>query len=232
MCFKLAVTMRVVESSFYDEPRDAISHDWIIWFQKHNFQPILVPNRLKDPVNFLEQEGVNALLMTNGENVHPFRYGGKPASGEHYSLERDLTEEKLYSWARTQGIRVLGVCRGFQMVNILEGGMLVTGLKNQLTGSINHVTASHQIHLLEPETKKLSGKSISEVNSFHQMGLTRQSLANGLIPIAATEDGVLEAFSSDDGKMLAVQWHPERTGPNTWCQNQMAVQFLKNGAWW
>ena len=232
MSFKIAISMRVVQAQGYDEPRDAISHDWLLWCQKNNFNPVLIPNVLTNPVAFLEKENVNALLLSNGEDIHPGAYDGEVEADKRYSQERDRVEEDLFRWCVKSSLPVLGVCRGFQLVNVIQGGRLVQDIVRDIEGGKNHVAKTHRLKSLDDATSELIGNKEMSVNSFHRQGVTLGTLGEGLLPLLESEDGVLEAYGMKGGKMLGIQWHPERPGPETFCQEQLALTFLNEGSWW
>ena len=48
----------------------------------------------------------------------------------HFQLERDLFEEKIYRYSQLNKLPVLGICRGMQLINVLEGGKLIQDLDN------------------------------------------------------------------------------------------------------
>jgi gamma-glutamyl-gamma-aminobutyrate hydrolase PuuD len=49
------------------------------------------------------------------------------------------------------------------------------------------------------------------VNNFHQDVIFEENLAPCFKPIAIDEDNhVVEAYGSEEMKLLALQWHPER----------------------
>ena len=52
-----------------------------------------------------------------------------------------------------------------------------------------------------------------EVSSFHHQSVA--GIPEGFYQAAKSSDGVIEGIESDDGLVIAVQWHPERdyTGP-------------------
>jgi len=63
------------------------------------------------------------------------------------------------------------------------------------------------------QTGRLAGVYGPEarVNSRHHQGITRDRLAEGLRPVAASHDDFVEAMESDTHRWVAgVQWHPER----------------------
>ena len=227
---KILVTQRVVQAVGYTDPRDAVSQDWIRWLDQHGFAPILVPNVLADPVAFAADHAAHALLLTNGEDVHPSltQNGGVPTDD---TPERDATEARLYAWARHHRLPVLAVCRGFQLVQVLHGGRL-GAIPAHADGTRPHVATRHPLRWL-PAADRL-GELAAEpmVNSFHNQGIPDGALAPDLLPIAASLDGWLEAYIHKSEPLLAIQWHPEREGPNHPIQSEWAVRFLREGAWW
>lgn len=227
----IAITMRVVNAQGYNEPRDAISHDWINLLQSEEFTPLLVPNCLNDPVGFVEQAGITALLLSNGENVHPARYHVM-GDTKGCSPERDETEARLYRWALASGVRVLAVCRGFQFVNVMQRGRLVDDIQKDVAGGMNHVATDHEILISDSIIAGRVGGTTCSVNSYHRQGVTDETLGADLIPFARTAGGIIEAFRMKSHPMLGIQWHPERSGPDSYCHRELAMQFLNEGAWW
>jgi putative glutamine amidotransferase len=124
------------------------------------------------------------------------------------------------------GVPVLGICRGFQEMNVAFGGSLHQKV---------HETGNFMDHR-EPENEPveiqyapshpvqvapgglLAGIGLAQeirVNSIHGQGIER--LAPGLRVEATAPDGLIEAlsvppgaaFASLDVFALGVQWHPE-----------------------
>ena len=50
---------------------------------------------------------------------------------------------------------------------------------------------------------------ILSCSSHHHQGLDQ--LGDGLVPVAWSEDGLVEAVERERGWILGVQWHPEET---------------------
>jgi gamma-glutamyl-gamma-aminobutyrate hydrolase PuuD len=232
MPFRMAVTMRVVQAQGYDEPRDAISHDWITWFNANGIEPILIPNGLSDVTRFVERNEMAALLMTNGEDVHPGVYGEDGEPGGYYSPIRDEAEMTLFGWALERGMPVLSVCRGFQLVNVLRGGRLVRDIPRDVPSAVEHVASTHKVRVVDEATRALACNDVSEVNSYHAQGVVSAGLGEGLLPLIEAEDGVIESFGMKNHDVLGIQWHPERPGPDTFCQQKLPLHFLMNGRWW
>lgn len=154
-------------------------------------------------------------------NVEPNRYAGNPSvPGTLHDPHRDATTLSLIPRAVEQGIPVLGVCRGFQEMNVALGGTLhqrvheIAGLDDHREDKEQPLEVqygpAHDVLLEEGGLlRKLAGADRIRVNSLHSQGVDR--LGPDLAVEARAPDGLVEAFrvKSSPGFALAVQWHPE-----------------------
>lgn len=164
----------------------------------------------------------HGLLFTGSpSNIEPGHYKGVPsAEGTLHDPQRDETTLPLIKAAVELGVPVLGICRGFQEMNVAFGGTLHQRL-HDLTGYIEHredksqpvdvqYGEAHDIRI-EPGglLHRFTGRTSAQVNSLHTQGV--KDLAPGLRPEAFAPDGLIEGFSVIDapGFALGVQWHPE-----------------------
>lgn len=162
-------------------------------------------------------DGLEGLLLSGGEDIHPAWYGAEPSPHLYPpSQERDLFELALFAAARQRELPILGICRGIQLVNVALGGTLYQHLPAEPAGPIAHDPASprhvrsHAVRLQEGSRAALAlGHTVIEVNSFHHQAVDR--LAGGLVASGWSDDGLVEAAESpaDAPWLLAVQWHPE-----------------------
>ena len=173
---------------------------------------------------------VDGLLFTGSpSNVEPHHYSG-PASmpGTHHDIFRDATTLPLIRKAIDAGIPVLGICRGFQEMNVAFGGSLHQRVQ-EVAGMMDHREPADQPvevqyaprHAVRVQAGGvLAGLGLPDeiqVNSIHGQGVQR--LAPGLRVEALAPDGLIEAFSVEGAPSFAlgVQWHPEwqvRSNPN------------------
>ena len=198
---KVGVTLRLMEEMLYKELRDSLSNDWTLFLNKMGLMPVLIPNCLKDPVEYFISSGCEALILTNGENVKLVKKGNNEFSG----TRRDVTEAKLFKYSLENSIPVIGVCRGMQFINVYFGGKLTEGIEG-------HVTESHQLEIISGRYKGSFGADII-TNSYHNVGVLLNDVAENLTPWAVKEC-VVEAVHHVKYPVVAIQWHPERKNPS------------------
>ena len=184
--------------------------------------PLLVPALAEE----LELDDLLARLdgvMFTGSpsNVEPRHYSGAPSDpGTLHDPARDATTLPLIRKAVGSGVPVLGICRGFQEMNVAFGGTLHQKV-HEVEGRRDHredptleldvqYGPAHEV-ILEPGGSLYgwAGKDRITVNSLHSQGIDR--LGEGLSIEARAPDGLVEAFRVERAKSfaIAVQWHPE-----------------------
>lgn len=168
-------------------------------------------------------ENIDGLVLTGSpSNVAPERYGASPLSNEVLlDPERDAAVLPMLQHLIDAGVPVLGVCRGFQEMNVAFGGTLHPAV-HTLPGALDHREGdhdrpierwyddSHDIDIAPGGVlHRLVGKKRARVNSLHHQGVLK--LGEGLRAEATAPDGLVEAFSVSFAPAfaLAVQWHPE-----------------------
>jgi len=168
-----------------------------------------------------ELEGIQGLLLTGGGDVHPGRYGEEyPGKCEMVDEQRDELELQALNFCREHGLPVLGICRGFQVINVALGGSLLQDLATDHPGALPHravqdISHSHPIRLLQDTVLAgvLGRDGEVRVNSRHHQGLTEKELAPGLKVSAVAPDGIVEGIELEgETFLIGIQCHPERPG--------------------
>jgi putative glutamine amidotransferase len=184
--------------------------------------PLVIPS-LGDELGLeaLVDELDGLLFPGSPSNVEPQRYGGDPSRpGTLHDPERDATTLALIPRAIAAGVPVLGICRGFQEINVAYGGTLWQHVRDVPGQAVHHEDASAPLDTqygpahavtLKPGglLEAIGGTQRIIVNSLHHQGV--RTLAPGLLEEARADDGLIEAFRVRDARRfaVAVQWHPE-----------------------
>lgn len=160
----------------------------------------------------------SGLVLCGGVDVAPERYGETAVNDTvEVMAERDAMEWALLEGAQETRVPVWGVCRGLQVLNVFLGGTLWQDLPSQRPGEIEHSIVdpkdhlAHTVKVLEPGRPlgEVLAREAARVNSRHHQAIKR--LADGLVPVAESPDGLIEAIVLDrpDWWLRGVQWHPE-----------------------
>lgn len=164
----------------------------------------------------------DGFVLTGGRpNVHPSEYGEDetPAHGT-FDRNRDAITLPLIRACVARGQPILGICRGFQEVNVALGGSLYPEIRD-LPGRMNHrmppdatieeqFALRHTVRFTEGGVfHRLIGEAEVMTNTLHGQGIARPS--DRIVVDGHAPDGTPEAIYVKDapGFTLAVQWHPE-----------------------
>lgn len=182
--------------------------------------------------------GSGILLPGSPADVNPEKYGERraPECARSDAL-REAADELLLQDAFNLGKPVLGICYGMQSMNVWRGGTLTQHL--QTVTEHRQRRDVHRAHALviaptsrfaQICTRQVDEESIF-VNSSHHQAVGRPG--DGLRITATAElDGTIEAFEGDEGFVLGVQWHPERTIPGNLLSRQIFQAFVEAVRHW
>ena len=184
-------------------------------------QPVLFPLADVAQIHSLMALVDGVLLTGSPSNVHPVHFS-EAVADPALPLDplRDALTLALVRACIAQAVPLLGVCRGFQEINVALGGSLHQQV-HAVSGLMDHrepqgaaldlqYTPSHAVRF-EPGCvfADWAGGLEAAVNSLHGQGVNR--LAQGLHALGHAPDGLVEAFSVKGASAFAyaVQWHPE-----------------------
>lgn len=178
--------------------------------------PVMLP--LMDDEDSVERMAdiFDGFVFTGGPDIAPERYGQAPLPECGETIPgRDALETKLLSAVLGRNKPVLGICRGLQLINTVLGGTLYQDLPSQHPSQISHRMTPpydrewHEVSLEEGSPlRTLLGRDRIGVNSCHHQAICVP--ASGLVPMAWSPDGLIEAVYMPEKKFLwAFQWHPE-----------------------
>jgi putative glutamine amidotransferase len=162
-------------------------------------------------------DALHGLILTGGLDVAPERYGQTPhAKVKRTDPARDGFEAALLADALARDLPVLAICRGHQLLNVALGGRLLQHIEGDGHRadykSEGFPSRWHTVRVAPgSRLRALLGADELEVNSRHHQAVLPETLAPGLMPVATSPDGIVEAVESGAHRWLVgVQWHPER----------------------
>jgi putative glutamine amidotransferase len=211
-------TGREKSQRFFGLPLYIMNQTYVRILENLGALPVMIPLQMSEATLRGIFERLDGLLLPGGEDIDPSNYGEErhPQLGSTDG-ERDRTELLMTRWAIEEGMPLLGVCRGVQVINVACGGSLFQDLTSQC-GELNkhdyfpptyeRFRISHQV-AIEPDSRlaRTLG-AVHEVNSMHHQGIS--TLGRGLRVVAIAEDGLAEAVEVPELPfVVGVQWHPE-----------------------
>jgi len=169
-----------------NEVRDTLDVRLSALLWELGFLPIFLASSINDHDAYLEALMPDAVVLSGGNDI-----GQAP--------DRDRLERVLLVHAAKHRLPVLGICRGMQMINQHQGGLL-----RAVSG---HVAVHHRV------SGPLIGPGGRDVNSYHNQCLFDADLGDDLEAVAWSDDGVVEALRHREWPWLGIMWHPERDKP-------------------
>ena len=160
---------------------------------------------------------IDGLILAGGNDIDPAAYGAtRHPETKAIVPARDRVELVLVRRAVERDMPVLGICRGFQVLNVAFGGTLLQHLPDEVGHGDHRVNpgtfdgTEHDVRL-QPESlaARAAGEELHSTNSHHHQGLDR--IGDGLIVTGrSTLDDLPEAVEMPSMQfVLGVQWHPE-----------------------
>lgn len=149
------------------------------------------------------------IVISGGADIDASLYGAEsldPAANE--SLERTTWERQLIDACDAQGIPILGICYGQQLLNVHYGGTLYQDIHAECVSALDHGAsggqATHRV-LFEEDFLGFSVGDSPEIASRHHQAV--KDLAPGFQVVARSEDGLIESIQGHGH--YGVQWHAE-----------------------
>lgn len=123
---------------------------FIVGSQKEYFKPFSPEYQQTKLV-----DEASVFVFTGGADVSPELYGEHNV-GSYCDGQRDLVEQTYFDQAKARGIPMIGICRGAQFLNVMNGGKMYQDVYN------HGLFGTHPI-------KTVDGRQIEITSTHHQM---------------------------------------------------------------
>jgi putative glutamine amidotransferase len=191
--------------------------------------PLLIPSSLPTTAHKELCGRLDGILFTGGGDIALDRFSGEAHPRvNNVDMERDSVEFSLLDISIREEKPFLGICRGFQVVNVGLGGTLYTHIEDQMPGAMKHdyypvfprTFLAHEVKIADKTNlASIMGETDLAVNSLHHQGAKK--ISSLLNPVAFAPDGLVEAVELPNHPFgIAVQWHPE------WLTDQASTRRL------
>ncbi len=197
---------QIAEPKFYLDGADKLTHD-MFWSNNYQYTAVI--------------EEADLVVFVGGADVDPriYQHVRHPMTKIDYKFDSD----SLKTWRMAEGKPKVGICRGAQFLNVMNGGILYQHVDGHNLGLEDHRVFD----------EKEKGRSFDVTSDHHQMMLPTEE---GDILLTAQESKVreLEFVGQDDPfsdvpdiecvyysttNSLCFQPHPEWCEFNSDCQN-------------
>lgn len=158
-------------------------------------------------------EEADLVVFAGGPDVNPALYGAEKHNRTYFDDDRDTADIGAYLTCYELGIPMLGICRGAQFLNVMNGGALYQDVDNH---NGDHNLWDHQ--------RKIMIEKVSSVH--HQMVIANATGGMEIIGTSASANNRwldpknnrqgtfadVEAFFYPETCCIGIQGHPEYRG--------------------
>lgn len=161
----------------------------------------------------LDINGADLIQFTGGEDVSPILYGEPRHPHTYNNPNRDTQEEAIFTKAVGLGIPMVGICRGGQFLNVMNGGKMwqhaqghaINGTHKAFdvwTKEVVNVTSTHHQIMRNGPNGVVVAVADGLSNNFESM-----DEAGGIVSVEEAEE--VEVVWYPRTKSLCFQPHPE-----------------------
>lgn len=217
---RIVVTLAVAARQADPEVAQRKNRLYLEGIERHGGEPVALDATADEAARAEAFATMDGLLLSGGADIEPVRYGQPNRGSVDIESDRDALEAAAWEAAAARAVPVLGVCRGFQAINVFSGGSLLQDVPGHAgvpygrgpagTHPLRLVPGSRLARILSPA--RVIGAT--EVNTYHHQAVRPADLAPGLLANAwasSPSGDLVEGLEAADGRFLfGIQCHPER----------------------
>lgn len=152
------------------------------------------------------------LVISGGPDIHPGHYGQLRTHADKPVPARDQMEFMLLGMALLDGLPVLGICRGHQVLSVRHGMELYQDVQKDGATVFSHRMADHGVYFQSRTGLwfgSAQGASKLPVNSLHHQSVIPDTVPKDWVITAMSNDGLVEGVQHKDLPLVGIQSHPE-----------------------
>lgn len=145
-------------------------------------------------------EDADMVIFTGGEDINPNLYGEKADPTCYWSDRRDADELAVFERAKELGKVFIGICRGGQLLNVLNGGKMWQDVDS-------HTRAHAMVDLI-------TGQEVWTTSAHHQMMIPAESGSITKVAVSAPIARMKRRQGEtrhNDVEDVEVLWYPGNT---------------------
>lgn len=163
------------------------------------------------PKRPVPQDDIQGVIIGGGDDIEPEHYGLLKHPERRYDPARDDLELRMLDMALKADLPILGICRGAQLLNVMQGGSLYPDIRplRRQTSNRRTIFPVKQAKL-EPDSLLHTHVHVPalRINSLHNQAIDQ--VATTLKVSARDQDGFIQAVEMPSRRfVIGVQWHPE-----------------------
>jgi len=156
-------------------------------------------------------EDSDIVCFTGGEDVDPALYGENAIPGTHFNTSRDNKESDVYAQAVMYNKPMVGICRGAQFLNVMNGGKLWQDI-NKHAGqnhSLIHVPTGEEVFdMTSTHHQQMRPGKDAQIIAVAKLSTTKKCADEEVHRLEPELDD-MEVLWYPDSLSLCFQPHPE-----------------------